>query len=65
MKFKGFFEQGNCVFITGVSELRWGKEDEYQLKVKEVTLLENAGWAKNCQFYYIKNSSGKTDIGHD
>lgn len=43
MKFKGFFEQGNCVFITGVYEQRWGKQDEYQLKVKEVTLLENAG----------------------
>ena len=43
MKFKGFFEQGNCVFITGFYEQRWGKEDEYQLKVKEVTMLENAG----------------------
>ena len=42
-KFKGFFEQGNCVFITGVYEQRWGKEDEFQLKVKEVTMLENAG----------------------
>ncbi len=42
-KFKGFFEQGNCVFITGNYEARWGKEDEFQLKVKEVTLLENVG----------------------
>ncbi|MBI1228252.1 MAG: DNA polymerase III subunit alpha [Bacteroidetes bacterium] len=45
MKFKGFFEQGNCVFITGNYEARWGREDEFNLKVKEVTLLENA--AKN------------------
>ena len=43
MKFKGFFEQGNCVFITGFYEQRWGREGEYQLKVKEVTLLENVG----------------------
>ncbi|HHM20848.1 MAG TPA: DNA polymerase III subunit alpha, partial [Bacteroidetes bacterium] len=42
MKFKGFFEQGNCLFITGIYEQRWGREDEYQLKVKDVTLLENA-----------------------
>jgi DNA polymerase-3 subunit alpha len=42
MKFKGFFEQGNCVFITGNYEARWGKEDEFQLRIKEVTLLENA-----------------------
>ncbi len=42
MKFKGFFEQGNCVFITGNYETRWGKEDEFQLRIKEVTLLENA-----------------------
>ena len=43
MKFKGFFEQGNCVFITGNYETRWGKEDEFQLRIKEVTLLENVG----------------------
>jgi DNA polymerase-3 subunit alpha len=43
MKFKGFFEQGNCVFITGVYEQRWGRDDEFQLKIKDVTLLENAG----------------------
>lgn len=43
MKFKGFFEQGNCVFITGNYEARWGRDDEFSLKVKEVTLLENAG----------------------
>ncbi len=43
MKFKGFFEQGNCIFITGIYEQRWGREGEYQLKVKEVTMLENAG----------------------
>jgi DNA polymerase III subunit alpha len=43
MKFKGFFEQGNCVFITGNYEARWGKEDEFQLRIKEVTLLENVG----------------------
>ncbi|MEK7254818.1 MAG: DNA polymerase III subunit alpha, partial [Bacteroidota bacterium] len=43
MKFKGFFEQGNCVFITGNYEARWGREDEFSLRVKEVTLLENAG----------------------
>jgi DNA polymerase III subunit alpha len=43
MKFKGFFEQGNCVFITGNYESRWGREDEFSLKVKDVTLLENAG----------------------
>ncbi|MCB0520659.1 MAG: DNA polymerase III subunit alpha [Lewinellaceae bacterium] len=42
MKFKGFFEQGNCVFITGQYEPRWGREDEFQLRIKEVTLLENA-----------------------
>ena len=43
MKFKGFFEQGNCVFITGMYEARWGREDEFSLKIKDVTLLENAG----------------------
>ncbi len=43
MKFKGFFEQGNCVFITGNYEARWGREDEFNLRVKDVTLLENAG----------------------
>lgn len=42
MKFKSFFEPGNCVFITGTYEPRWGKEEEYQLRIKEVTLLENA-----------------------
>ncbi|MBI5915644.1 MAG: DNA polymerase III subunit alpha [Bacteroidetes bacterium] len=41
-KYKGFFEKGNCVFITGVYEQRWGRDDEFQLKIKEVTLLENA-----------------------
>ena len=39
-KFKGFFEQGNCVFITGNYEPRWGKEDEFQLRIKEVNMLE-------------------------
>jgi DNA polymerase-3 subunit alpha len=49
MKYKGFFEPGNCVFITGTFEQRWGKEDEYQLRIKEVTLLENAGQQQaNC-----------------
>ncbi|MEY3368963.1 MAG: hypothetical protein RI973_2118 [Bacteroidota bacterium] len=43
MRFKGFFEKGNCVFITGTYDLRWGREDEYQLRIKEVTLLENVG----------------------
>ena len=43
MKFKGFFEKGNCVFITGNYEARWGREDEFQLRIKEITLLENAG----------------------
>ncbi len=43
VRFKGFFEKGNCLFLSGVYELRWGREDEYQLKVKEVTLLENVG----------------------
>ncbi len=46
MKFKGFFEPGNCVFITGTYEARWGKEDEFQLRIKEVTLLENAAKAQ-------------------
>jgi DNA polymerase-3 subunit alpha len=26
-----------------VYEQRWGRDDEFQLKIKEVTLLENAG----------------------
>ncbi len=43
MKFKGLFEQGNCVFITGTYEARWNKKDEFQLRIREVTLLENAG----------------------
>lgn len=42
-KFKGFFEQGNCVFITGNYEPRWGKEDEFQLRIKEVNMLESIG----------------------
>ncbi len=43
VKFKGFFEPGNCVFITGTYEARFNSVDEFQLRVKEVTLLENAG----------------------
>ncbi|GIV32229.1 MAG: DNA-directed DNA polymerase [Saprospiraceae bacterium] len=42
-KFRHFLEPGNCVLISGTYEPRWGKEDEYQLQVKEVTMLENAG----------------------
>ena len=35
--------ENNCVFITNNFEARWGREEEYQLRIKEVTLLENAG----------------------
>jgi DNA polymerase-3 subunit alpha len=43
LKFKEFFVPGNCVFITGTYEIKFNSINEYQLRVKEVTLLENAG----------------------
>lgn len=42
-KFKSFLEPGNCVLISGTYEARWGREDEFQLRIHDVTMLENAG----------------------
>lgn len=42
-KFKGFFEPGQCLFLTGMYELKWGSSDEFQFRVKEVTLLASVG----------------------
>lgn len=41
-KFKSFFEPGNCLLISGIYEPRYGKEEECQLRINDVTLLENA-----------------------
>ncbi|MEZ5058025.1 MAG: DNA polymerase III subunit alpha [Saprospiraceae bacterium] len=38
-RFKGFFESGQCLYITGAYEPKWGSSDEFQFKVKEVSLL--------------------------
>ncbi len=42
-KYKSFLEPGNCVLISGTYEARWGREDEFQLRINDVTMLENAG----------------------
>ncbi len=41
-KFKGHFEAGQVLFIEGIYQKRWNS-DEYQLKVKDVKLLETIG----------------------
>lgn len=42
-QYKSFLEPGNCVLISGTYEARWGREDEFQLRINDVTMLENAG----------------------
>ncbi|MCB0641230.1 MAG: DNA polymerase III subunit alpha, partial [Phaeodactylibacter sp.] len=39
-KFKSLLSTGQCVFIRGVYQQRWNSE-EFQLKIKEVSLLES------------------------
>ena len=41
-KFKALLEVSQCVFIKGSMQKRWNSE-EYQLKIKEVNLLETVG----------------------
>ena len=31
------------MLISGTYEARWGREDEFQLRINDVTMLENAG----------------------
>jgi len=39
-KFKSHLETGQCLYIKGKFEKRWNSEDEFQLKIKEVQILE-------------------------
>jgi len=39
IKFSGYFEVGKLIFIKGSYQLRWKSEDQYELKVKDVSLL--------------------------
>ncbi|MEZ4980803.1 MAG: hypothetical protein R2769_04295 [Saprospiraceae bacterium] len=38
-KIQRLFESGQCLYITGAYEPKWGSSDEFQFKVKEVSLL--------------------------
>ena len=44
-KFKHYFDEGACLYVQGVYEQRWGRE-EFQLKVKEISLLETTAAAR-------------------
>ncbi|MEM7105551.1 MAG: DNA polymerase III subunit alpha [Bacteroidota bacterium] len=43
VKYKSYFEKGSVLHIKGRYQLRWGKDDEYELSPKEVKLLETVG----------------------
>ena len=40
-----YFDEGACLYVQGVYEQRWGRE-EFQLKVKEISLLETTAAAR-------------------
>jgi len=40
LKYKAFFEEGQCLFLKGRFEQRWNSE-EFQLKITDISTLEN------------------------
>lgn len=40
-RFKNHFEVGQCLFLTGLYEPKWGGNGEFQLRLKDVSLLES------------------------